>query len=109
MSYDVTSFKAQPNQTIQLTLKNNANLDAMKHNIVFLKDDSKASEVGQQALSAANYIPNHPSIFAYSELIGPNEETTFSFQAPKKPGKYIYICTFPGHYIMMKGYLIVEG
>ncbi|MEC8677468.1 MAG: plastocyanin/azurin family copper-binding protein [Candidatus Margulisiibacteriota bacterium] len=109
MSYDKTSFTAKPNQQIELTFVNNASLDVMKHNIVFLSDETKANEVGQQALSAPNYIPDHPAIFAYSDLVGPKQKTSLSFKAPSKPGKYLYFCTFPGHYIMMKGYLVVKG
>ncbi len=109
MSYDKTSFTAKPNQSIDLTFINGASLDVMKHNIVFLSDESQANEVGQQALSAPNYIPDHPAIFAYSDLVGPKQKTSLSFKAPSKPGKYLYFCTFPGHYIMMKGYLVVKG
>ena len=32
---------------------------------------------------------------------------TLRFHAPKEPGKYPYICSFPGHYLVMRGVMIV--
>ena len=40
-------------------------------------------------------------------MIGGGESDTITFTAPKK-GSYTYICTFPGHYGLMKGVLIVS-
>jgi azurin len=39
-----------------------------------------------------------------------NGGTTFQldFKAPDKPGEYAFICSFPGHWRMMKGILKVE-
>jgi azurin len=30
------------------------------------------------------------------------------FEAPEKPGRYPYLCTFPGHWVVMKGVMIVR-
>jgi len=30
------------------------------------------------------------------------------FLAPEKPGIYPYLCTFPGHWVLMKGEMIVK-
>jgi azurin len=40
-------------------------------------------------------------------MLGGGETTTIAFTAPAA-GTYDYICSFPGHYGMMKGKLIVE-
>jgi azurin len=40
-------------------------------------------------------------------MIGGGESTVIEFVAPEA-GTYTYICSFPGHYAMMKGKLIVE-
>ena len=42
-----------------------------------------------------------------AKLIGGGEETTVTFDAPAK-GTYDFICSFPGHYALMKGKFIVE-
>ncbi len=31
-----------------------------------------------------------------------------AFTAPKEPGEYPYVCTFPGHWRLMKGVMTVE-
>ena len=30
-------------------------------------------------------------------------------QAPSKPGMYQFVCTFPGHYAMMRGIMVVSN
>ena len=38
----------------------------------------------------------------------PATQFTISFRAPAKPGRYPYLCTFPGHWMVMNGEMIVE-
>ena len=83
-------------------------MEIMKHNIVVLNDASKIDEVGTAALKAENNVPDHPSIIAASDMIGPGESTELVVNIPNEPGIYPYICTFPGHYQVMKGEIIVE-
>ena len=35
------------------------------------------------------------------------ETERLSFTAPKKPGEYIFVCTFPGHWVRMYGVMLV--
>lgn len=108
MKYNVIQIKANPNTKILIKFYNNANMDIMKHNIIVLNDESKIDEVGEAALKAPNNVPNHPSIIAASDLIGPGESTELVVNIPNKPGIYPYICTFPGHYQVMRGEIIVK-
>jgi azurin len=41
-------------------------------------------------------------------MVAPLSATALRFTAPKKPGDYPYICTFPGHWIIMKGVMVVK-
>jgi azurin len=108
MKYNVVQIKAKPNTKILLKFYNNASMDIMKHNIIVLNDESKVDEVGIAALKAPNNTPDHPSIIAASDLIGPGESTELVVNIPSEPGVYPYICTFPGHYQVMRGKIIVE-
>lgn len=108
MKYNVIQIKAKPNTKIKINFINNANMEIMKHNIVVLNDASKIDEVGTAALKAENNVPDHPSIIAASDMIGPGESTELVVNIPNEPGIYPYICTFPGHYQVMKGEIIVE-
>ena len=108
MAYATKEFKVQPGQEVTLIMDNIATIEVMKHNIVILNDESKANEVGQKALTAANYIPDHPAVVAATPMADAGAKTQTTFTAPDKKGRYLFICTFPGHYMMMRGYMIVE-
>ena len=43
-----------------------------------------------------------------TRMVAPLSATALRFTAPKEPGHYPYICTFPGHWIIMKGVMVVK-
>ena len=108
MAYDITTVTVESGTNLTIIFKNNATLDVMKHNIVILDDSTAINEVGIAAINAPNYVPDHPAIIAYSDLIGPGEVTQVTFTVPTEPGKYPFVCTFPGHYSMMQGVIVVQ-
>ena len=110
MRFNVTELTVKSGETINLTLVHTGNLPkvAMGHNWVLLE---KGTDVRSFALSAMKekdneYIPSS-NVLAATSLIGGGEETSITFTAPS-PGEYDFICSFPGHYGLMKGKLIVE-
>lgn len=108
MAFKTKEFNVSAGQPVKLIMKNTATMEAMKHNIVILNDESKVQEVGMAAISAPNYLPQHTAIIAATDIADVGQSTEITFNAPKKPGKYIYICTFPGHYMGMQGYMVVK-
>ena len=60
---------------------------------------------------ASDYIPEDEAskakILVATAMIGGGEETEVTFTAPE-PGEYPFLCTFPGHFGIMNGKLIVE-
>tara|TARA_A100001015_G_C14350562_1_gene466603 strand:+ start:37 stop:471 length:435 start_codon:yes stop_codon:yes gene_type:complete len=108
MKYNVVQIKAKPNSSLLIKFLNNANMEIMKHNIVVLNSEDAIDEVGKAALSAENNVPDHPSIIAASNMVGPGDSTELVVQIPNEPGVYPYICTFPGHYQVMQGKIVVE-
>ena len=85
----------------------------MGHNLVVLKKGISAIAFGQKALgagaNATNALPDSVKIdvIAATKLLGPAESETISFTAPE-PGDYEYVCTFPGHFAMMRGVMNVK-
>jgi azurin len=85
----------------------------MGHNLVFLKKGISAIAFGQKALGAGananNALPDSvkDDTIAATKLLGPDEKETISFTAPE-PGNYEYVCTFPGHFAMMRGVMKVK-
>jgi azurin len=101
--------------TFTVTLKHVGALAAtvMGHNWVLTTtpDYMAVATAGMAAGAANNYVPaGDARVLAASKIIGGGEETTVSFDASKLEagGDYTYFCSFPGHYVLMSGKLIVE-
>jgi azurin len=94
---------------LTLNHKGKVSKEFMGHNFVLLKKGVNVDEYAKKAVLAKSndYIPNSDEAIAYTKMLGGGESTTISFLAPE-PGTYNYICTFPGHYMMMRGELIVN-
>jgi azurin len=115
MKFSVTEIHAKPGESLSVTLSNVGTMPkfSMGHNFVLLKQkvDLEAF-VGDAAQAATtNYVPQSRSndIIAHTKLLGPKEKDTVTFQAPAVPGRYPYLCSFPGHFqVGMRGELIVE-
>lgn len=111
MKYDTTEFTVKAGSKVKLTMKNNASLDfmgEMLHNVVILLDESEASNVVKYAeMNGGNPLASN-AILTMTTLADKQEEASVEFTAPKKPGKYLYICTYIAHAATMRGYMIVE-
>lgn len=112
MQFDTNEIKVEAGQTVVLTLKHVGKLPkaAMGHNWVLLTKGTEINAFGAAASKAAGneYIPEGTNdVIVHTKLIGGGQETTIEFTAPEK-GTYDFICSFPGHYAMMKGKFIVE-
>lgn len=108
MTYATTTFEVSAGQQVTLIMDNTATIPVMKHNVVILKDKNAIQAVGQAAITVATYIPDHPAIIAATPIADPGQQTQTTFTAPSEPGEYVYICTFPGHYITMQGVMVVR-
>lgn len=49
----------------------------------------------------------HPAILDATRLLEAGQQQTLKLTAPEKEGEYTYVCTFPGHWPVMWGRLIV--
>ncbi len=57
---------------------------------------------------AKHYVPDSDDVLAYTDMTNPKGEFTIHLTAPKETGDYPYLCTFPGHWMIMNGVLKVE-
>ena len=107
MKFEQTEFTVKPGQTVRLTFQNTATNPAMVHNVVVVRTQADVNPVGQAAMGAGDteYVPASEAgrILAYTPLAQPGDTVEVEFTAPGTPGDYPYICTFPGHYLMMVG------
>jgi azurin len=110
MAYDQAVLTVPAGAKVQLTLKNNGKSEAMQHNWVLTKPGAsdKVAMDGTMAGDKKGYIPDSPDIIAHTRLLKPGKSQTITFTAPSVAGDYPYVCTYPGHYVMMKGVLKVQ-
>ena len=115
MKFSLTEIRAKPGESLSVTLSNVGTMPKMSmgHNWVLLKSADLVNafvEAGSQS-PTTDYIPANlkNDMLAHTRLLGPKEKDTVTFQAPKQPGRYPFVCSFPGHFqVGMKGDLIVE-
>ena len=116
MQFDIKSFNASKGTDFKLTFKNTGKLPkiAMGHNLVILKKGISAIKFGQKVLAAGgnaiNALPESvmDDVIAHTKLLGPGETEVITFKVPMETGSYQYVCTFPGHFAMMRGVMEVE-
>jgi len=115
MQFDLKSFEVKAGDTVELTFKNVGKIPkiAMGHNLVVLKKGISAVAFGQKAMgagaNATNALPDSVKgdTIASTKLLGPDESETITFTAPVA-GDYEYVCTFPGHFALMRGVMKVN-
>lgn len=103
MKFATEEITVKAGEKTRIKMKNTATVAAMVHNIVIVKKGS-GEKVGQAAMAAGeakHYVPAHADVIAATKLAKPGETTTVVVELPE--GEYDFICTFPGHYMMMKG------
>lgn len=111
MRYNITDLRAEPGQEVTVKFENG---DDLPHNIAFCDPGTDVVAMTNQQLEKAaeslkrNWLPDDKRIWAHSRMLNPHEREEFKFTAPRKPGHYPFVCTFPGHAMVMRGALHVE-
>ena len=115
MKFDVTEIRAKAGERLSVTLTNKGTMPkfSMGHNWILLaaKVDPAAFVAVAADAPTTDYVPaaKRAEIVASTKLLGPNEQDTITFAAPSTPGRYDFLCSFPGHFpVGMRGVLIVE-
>lgn len=115
VKYDKTEITAKPGETLRVVLKSigTAPKAIMGHNFVLLKAGVDPVEFNKAAFAAraTDYVPTElrDQIIAATTLAGPGETVEVTVKVPTQPGRYTYLCTFPGHFALgMRGVLIVK-
>lgn len=112
MKFNQSEFRVKAGQEVTLTLKHIGTMkkDVMGHNFVLLKPGTDVAAFGLAAAGAkdTDYIPasEKANIIANSKVVGGGEQDVVKFTL--EAGTYDFICSFPGHYSIMKGVIIAE-
>jgi len=113
MRYDRKEFTVLAGMKVRLVF---SNPDAMDHNLIMVEPDS-AAKVAVAAMkmeqtgegTKKQWRPDSDAILFASRMLRHGETQEIEFTAPSAPGRYEYLCTFPGHWQLMRGAMNVVG
>ncbi|WP_390881396.1 DUF6797 domain-containing protein [Thalassoroseus pseudoceratinae] len=112
LTYATREFHVKVNEQLAFTL---SNPDVVPHNWVLVKPGRlrQVGELGNRLIAdpeayARQYVPKSDDVLAHTDIVPAGKSQTIYFQAPSKPGRYPYLCTFPGHWMVMNGVMVVE-
>ena len=111
MAYDKDIVVVAAGKPVEFLLDNS---DLMPHNFVIVQPGG-LEEIGllseanaqQPGFAEKQYVPQSEKVLAKSTLMQPRDTQKVSFNAPKQPGVYPFVCTYPGHWRRMYGALYV--
>lgn len=108
MTFDVTTLKATAGKRVKIIFHNSSTDKLLPHNWVLVRPGTEAAVAlaGLSQGAEKGFLAPGKDVLAASPLAARGETVEVIFTAPA-PGSYPFICTVPGHYMMMKGTLVV--
>jgi azurin len=112
LTFATPTIRVKAGEAVRLTF---VNPDVVPHNWVLVKPGALRT-VGEMAnrliadpdAAARNYVPKSDEVLVYTDVVPPEGTAAIDFRAPRAPGRYPFLCTFPGHWMVMNGELLVE-
>jgi uncharacterized cupredoxin-like copper-binding protein len=111
LRYDTGTFFVRPGASVELVF---SNYDEMLHNLVITRPGARerivqaALEMGAGAADR-DFVPTSPDVLWSTKLISTGQSVTLRFTAPSTAGDYPFVCTMPGHGILMFGTMTVTN
>ena len=105
LRFDTSAFSVRPGTEVELVF---SNYDEMLHNLVITRPGAR-TRVVQAALALGagaadrDFVPPSRDVLWASKLVASNQSITLKFTAPATLGDYPYVCTMPGHGVVMFG------
>jgi azurin len=114
LRFDTTKITVQAGKPFEILFEND---DGMPHNLIIVPP-GKHMDIGTAAMTMTPtqldkqgraFIPKtwEKQVIAATKLLEPGQKETLKLIAPNQPGEYEYVCTFPGHAVIMWGTLVV--
>jgi azurin len=113
MRYDTPRIVVEAGKAFEIILEN---LDAMPHNLLIVDAGSRQSVAeavqtrrpDQFDKKGRAYVPeNDKRMHEAMKLVEADQKDTIKWTAPNKEGEFEYVCTFPGHWMLMWGKIVV--
>jgi azurin len=114
MRYDTPRLVVEMGKPFEIILEN---ADYMPHNLLVVKPNTrkKVADASAEMMpdqldkQGRSYIPKSSDILGATKLLENGQQETLKLTAPKQEGDYEYFCSFPGHWELMWGRLIVTN
>ncbi len=114
LRFDTTKIEVRAGKQFEVIFEND---DVMPHNLAIVPP-GKHMEIGMAAMTMTPdkldkqgraFLPakHEKEILAATKLLEPGQKETIKLKAPGQPGEYEFVCTFPGHAVLMWGTLSV--
>ncbi|MCI0456535.1 MAG: plastocyanin/azurin family copper-binding protein [Gemmataceae bacterium] len=112
LTFATPTLRVKAGEAIRLKFMNP---DVVPHNWVLVKP-GMLKTVGEMAnrliadpdAAARNYVPRADEVLVYTDVVPPQGTTAIHFRVPGERGRYPFLCTFPGHWMVMNGEMVVE-
>ncbi len=107
LRFDPPRFEGKPGEDVVISLENLDSTDQM-HNFVLVKPGKRDATVNAALLladkgPALQFVPPGTDVLASSKLLAPEKKDSLRLTLPKESGIYPFVCTFPGHGLVMYG------
>lgn len=111
LRFDVSAFSVRPGAEVELIFTNS---DEMLHNLVITRPGARMAVVENVLANSAgiadrDYVPATPDVLWATKVVPSDQSFTLKFTAPTQIAEYPYVCTLPGHGILMFGSMIVTN
>ena len=106
LQYDPARFQVPTGGPVRMVVRN---ADDILHNLVVTTPDSRMPVVraAAQLGSAEAFVPDTAAVLHATAMLRPGGEQVIRFDAPEEDGVYPYVCTYPGHGVVMYGAMYV--
>jgi glucose/arabinose dehydrogenase/azurin len=111
MKFDLSRITVAAGEEVVIEF---VNRDEMPHNLIITKEGAlETVALAAEAMVSSpdafgkSFIPSTPEVLFAMRLLQPGETLQARFTAPKQPGNYPFVCTFPGHWRTMNGVVAV--
>jgi glucose/arabinose dehydrogenase/azurin len=112
MRYDSPRLVVEAGKAFEIILEND---DFMPHNLAVVRPGTREQVANLAAVMKPDeldargraYIPNTPDVLSATKLLEAGQRAKLSLTAPNEKGTYEYVCTYPNHWMVMWGQLIV--
>jgi azurin len=112
LKFNTARIEAKAGEKIIFVFPNDDS-SGMMHNLAIITPGSRETVLDAAvAMGAAglkkNFVPEIPELLASTPQVAQGMKYTLYFSVPEEPGDYHFICTYPGHGLIMQGIFAVQ-